>query len=132
MILAGHFICGVEIKIMPSTPAKTTQLKRRRGTAASHATFTGALGEFTFDTTNKTVRVHDGRQVGGFILLRLNVDGSLSIGQTKISADGSQLTFGDDANVQIVNGELLCWDETVENWRPFGCSNGQPIFGAPI
>lgn len=41
------------------------QLQLRRGTATEHNTFTGANGEVTVDTTNKTLRVHDGSTVGG-------------------------------------------------------------------
>ncbi|CAJ3073917.1 Uncharacterised protein [Burkholderia pseudomallei] len=37
----------------------------RRGTAAQHATFVGEPGEVTVDTTNKTLRVHDGTTPGG-------------------------------------------------------------------
>lgn len=42
----------------------------RRGTAAQHETFIGAEGEITMDTTNKTLRVHDGVTPGGTILAR--------------------------------------------------------------
>ena len=41
------------------------QLQLRKGTAEEHSTFTGANGEVTVDTTNKTLRVHDGTTVGG-------------------------------------------------------------------
>ena len=41
------------------------QLQLRKGTATEHNTFTGADGEVTVDTTNKTLRVHDGSTVGG-------------------------------------------------------------------
>ena len=41
------------------------QIQIRRGTAAEHDNFTGAIGEVTMDTTNKTLRVHDGVTVGG-------------------------------------------------------------------
>ena len=44
------------------------QLQLRKGTDAEHATFTGANGEVTVDTTNKTLRVHDGSTVGGIRL----------------------------------------------------------------
>lgn len=43
----------------------TTALKLRRGTTAQHASFTGAAGEVTVDTTKKTVVVHDGSTAGG-------------------------------------------------------------------
>ena len=41
------------------------QLQLRKGTATEHDNFTGANGEVTVDTTNKTLRVHDGTTVGG-------------------------------------------------------------------
>lgn len=44
------------------------QLQLRRGTATEHNSFTGANGEVTVDTTNKTLRVHDGSTVGGIRL----------------------------------------------------------------
>ena len=44
------------------------QLQLRKGTATEHNTFTGANGEVTVDTTNKTLRVHDGSTVGGTML----------------------------------------------------------------
>ena len=47
------------------------QLKLRSGTATEHNNFTGANGEVTVDTTNKTLRVHDGSTVGGTILATL-------------------------------------------------------------
>src|SRR6218665_2942325 len=43
----------------------TTAIERRRGTAAEHATFTGVLGEFTYDTTDKRIVAHDGVTAGG-------------------------------------------------------------------
>jgi hypothetical protein len=43
--------------------SRTIQL--RRGTAAEHENFIGKVGEVTMDTTNKTLRVHDGKTVGG-------------------------------------------------------------------
>ena len=47
------------------------QLQLRKGTATEHNTFTGANGEVTVDTTNKTLRVHDGSTVGGTRLASL-------------------------------------------------------------
>ena len=48
------------------------QIKFRRGSAAEHAEFTGAIGEVTMDTTNNTLRVHDGKTVGGTVLAKQN------------------------------------------------------------
>jgi hypothetical protein len=43
----------------------STQVQYRRGTATENNSFTGALAEITVDTTNKTIRVHDGATAGG-------------------------------------------------------------------
>tara|TARA_B100001094_G_scaffold332921_1_gene407331 strand:+ start:3744 stop:8486 length:4743 start_codon:yes stop_codon:yes gene_type:complete len=42
-----------------------TTLQFRRGTNAQNNSFTGAAGEITFDTTNKTLRIHDASTAGG-------------------------------------------------------------------
>ena len=47
------------------------QIQLRQGTTTEHNTFTGAVGEVTVDTTNKTLRVHDGSTVGGTSLATL-------------------------------------------------------------
>lgn len=46
-----------------------TQVQYRRGTAAQNASFTGAAGELTIDTTNNIILVQDGSTVGGFPLV---------------------------------------------------------------
>jgi hypothetical protein len=43
-----------------------TVVQRRRGTAAQHATFTGAAGEITIKTDTKELVVHDGSTPGGW------------------------------------------------------------------
>lgn len=48
--------------------AFATQVKRRRGTQEQNDAFTGAEGEIVVDLTNMTLRVHDGRTQGGFVV----------------------------------------------------------------
>ena len=48
----------------------STQIQRRRGTTVEHASFTGAVGELTVDTTLNTVRVHDGVTAAGHRLAK--------------------------------------------------------------
>ena len=43
-----------------------TQVQMRRGTSLENDEFTGAEGEITIDTTNDTIRVHDGIKKGGY------------------------------------------------------------------
>jgi hypothetical protein len=57
----------------------TKQVQRRRGTTAQHTGFTGAEGEITVNTTNKSAVVHDGATAGGVEAARadlVNVDGA--------------------------------------------------------
>jgi len=82
--------------------AKLLQL--RRGTTTQHASFTGAEGELTIDTTKDTAVIHDGSTQAGRPLLRedmanlpagtidnADVNASAAIAGTKISPDfGSQ------------------------------------------
>jgi hypothetical protein len=63
----------------------TTAIKRRRGTTAQHATFTGLEGELTVDTTKDTVVVHDGATAGGFPLAR---ESGSAISATTLAASG--------------------------------------------
>lgn len=45
-------------------------LQIRRGTTQQNDNFTGMPGEITFDTDEKTLRVHDGATLGGFKIAR--------------------------------------------------------------
>ena len=51
-----------------------SRIKFRRGTTTEHATFTGAEGEITVNTTKDTLVVHDGATAGGFEILRADLD----------------------------------------------------------
>ena len=42
-----------------------TQVQFRRGTTSQNNAFTGAIGEITYDTEVKTLRLHDGSSAGG-------------------------------------------------------------------
>ena len=62
----------------------STQVQYRRGTAAQNNSFIGALAEITVDTTNGTLRVHNGIAAGGSNIATVDyVDNSIS----SLSAD---------------------------------------------
>ena len=44
------------------------RLQLRKGTTAQNTAFTGAIGELTYDTEKKQLRVHDGSTVGGKVV----------------------------------------------------------------
>lgn len=48
------------------------EVKLRRGTSTDHASFTGAVGEVTVDTTIKTLKVHDGTTVSGIRIAKFS------------------------------------------------------------
>ena len=69
------------------------QIQIRRGTAAEHENFTGAVGEITMDTTNKTIRVHDGQTPGGTALAKQS-DISQIAGKMPDYSSGTVITLG--------------------------------------
>lgn len=88
------------------------RIQLRRGTSTEHNTFTGANGEVTVDTTNKTLRVHDGTTVGGTALARTN--------QLPVSA--SQVTAG---LIEIATTtEAAAGTDTTRAITPFNLSYG--------
>ena len=75
----------------------------RRGTTAQNNSFTGAAGEVSVNTTNNSIRVHDGSTAGGHELMLAsvaNISGNVPIGNVSgtISAsamdDGSSIDGG--------------------------------------
>ena len=78
-------------------------VQRRRGTTVQHASFVGAAGEITVDTTKNTVVVHNGSTTGGFPLVK----------EATLSASGGAATIGFNptgtiasTNVQAAIAEL--------------------------
>ena len=95
-------------------------LKLRRGTTTQHASFTGAEGEVTIDTTKDTAVVHDGSQAGGKPLAKEDMSnvssatiagrlGTDSIAVEKIAAG----TLPTDVNINstnIIDGSITSTD----------------------
>jgi len=53
----------------------------RRGTAAQNNAFTGAAGELSVNTTNNSIRVHDGSTAGGHEVMKAdatNISGNIA------------------------------------------------------
>ena len=71
------------------------EVKLRRGTDTEHSSFTGAEGEVTVDTTNDTLRVHDGSTAGGVRLAKHSELSGAGAGGTVTSVgSGTGLTGG--------------------------------------
>lgn len=99
------------------------QVQFRRGTTAEYATFTGAVGEITVDTTAVTARVHDGSTVGGFPLAHAGANTDITsviLDQTGLEVKGGSVntltikpneTLGSDRTLNIVVNDA---DRTID------------------
>ncbi len=87
------------------------QLQLRKGTATEHNTFTGAVGEVTVDTTNKTLRVHDGTTVGGTMLA--TVQGAVVLNNTLTSTSTTQALTA--AQGKVLNDKMFGVDQSWQN-----------------
>ncbi len=86
------------------------QVQLRRGTASQNNSFTGVEGEITVDTTNQTVRVHDGSTAGGHALSPLT-DGdkgdiTVSSGGATWNIDASAVGTTEIANDAVTTDKL--------------------------
>ena len=124
------------------------QLQLRKGTEAEHNTFTGANGEVTVDTTNKTLRVHDGSTVGGTRLATLtgglvpatqlpaattSVQGAVILNNTLTSTSTTQALTA--AQGKALSGTMFGVNQTTQNMTSsrrinttYTNSTGRPIF----
>lgn len=78
------------------------QVQLRRGTSAENDQFTGAEGEITVDTTNDSLRIHDGLKKGGYPLMKGNspITGAT---YTKITYDSKGLVVsGEDLDAEDI------------------------------
>jgi hypothetical protein len=73
----------------------STQVQYRRGSGAQNNSFVGALAEITVDTTNGTLRVHDGITAGGSNIATVSyVDNAIgSLSANSISDGTSSVTI---------------------------------------
>ncbi len=88
----------------------TKQVQRRRGTATQHTSFTGAEGETSVNTTNKSVHVHDGATAGGIEAARADLvnvsDASLNAALTGNTVPSLTITTA-DINGGTVDGTVI-------------------------
>lgn len=78
-----------------------TQVQFRRGTTAQNNSFIGAAGEISVNTSNNTIRVHDGVTAGGYELARR---GNVSVLTTGTSAELAAIISDETGSGVLVFG----------------------------
>lgn len=112
------------------------QIQLRSGTATEHNTFTGAVGEVTVDTTNKTLRVHDGSTVGGIRLATItgglvpsaqlpaattSTQGAVILSNTVTSTDATQALTAQQG--KVLNDQAFGIGQTWQDATAFRAKN---------
>ena len=86
----------------------TRILQVRRGTTAQNDSFTGLSGEITFDTTLKTLRVHDGTTLGGIALARKDEINTFDINSVSATFWTTLFsTYQSNTNIRSESSNLL-------------------------
>ncbi len=111
------------------------QIQLRRGTTAQHENFTGAIGEVTFDTDKKTLRVHDGQTIGGIEVGKINEE-LLNIDKDAIMEYGqpdyfNSIEITNEINATTQNNPytisknciLICYSEMTAHLRVFNTNS---------
>lgn len=99
--MAVFFFLNFNNRIKGFNMARVLQI--RRGSAAQNDNFTGLVGEITFDTDAKTIRVHDGETLSGFPLARADESSSSggSFDITSVPAETWQEIFANFAPTSL-------------------------------
>jgi hypothetical protein len=90
-----------------------TQVQFRRGTTTQNNAFTGAIGEITYDTEVKTLRLHDGSTAGGGSVVTINAGTQTLTNKTLSSNSVWQGTAvglaygGTNANITAAAGAVV-------------------------
>jgi hypothetical protein len=90
-----------------------TQVQFRRGTTTQNNAFTGAVGEITYDTEVKTLRLHDGSTAGGGSVVTINAGAQTLTNKTMSTNSVWQGTAvglaygGTNANITAAAGAVV-------------------------
>jgi hypothetical protein len=91
-----------------------TQVQFRRGSTAQNNSFTGAAGELSINTSNSTIRVHDGSTAGGSELATVASTSSATnlttgtLNSARLPASGvAAATYGNATNIPSITVDAL-------------------------
>lgn len=91
-----------------------TQIQLRRGTTAQNNSFTGAAGELSVNTSNSTIRVHDGSTAGGTELATVSYASNVTnfstgtLNSARLPNSGvAAATYGNATNIPSITVDAL-------------------------
>ena len=91
-----------------------TQVQFRRGTTAQNNSFTGAAGELSVNTSNTTIRVHDGSTAGGAELATVTSASNATnlttgtLNSARLPTSGvAAATYGNATNIPSITVDAL-------------------------
>lgn len=91
-----------------------TQVQLRRGTTAQNNSFTGAAGELSVNTSNSTIRVHDGSTAGGTELATVSYASNVTnfstgtLNSARLPNSGvAAATYGNATNIPSITVDAL-------------------------
>jgi hypothetical protein len=91
-----------------------TQIQLRRGTSTQNNSFTGAAGELSVNTSNNTIRVHDGSTAGGTELATVSYASNVTnfstgtLSTARLPSSGvSAATYGNATNIPSITVDAL-------------------------
>jgi len=97
-----------------------TQVQFRRGTSAQNDTFTGASGELSVDTDNKTIRIHDGTTQGGFAVAKRDLSNISNVGIITATDFNSTSDETLKTNIKVIEDpieKVLQLNGVTFNWK---------------
>lgn len=84
-----------------------TEVQFRRGNTGQNNSFTGAAGELSVNTTNNSLRVHDGSTAGGFEVAKADLSNTTGLGTVSASNVGIGTTIVISSGFQLRNIQSL-------------------------
>jgi hypothetical protein len=91
-----------------------TQIQLRRGTTTQNNSFTGAAGELSVNTSNNTIRVHDGSTAGGTELATVSYASNVTnfstgtLNSARLPNSGvAAATYGNATNIPSITVDAL-------------------------
>ena len=78
------------------------ELTLRKGTSSDHSTFTGAVGELTYNITEGRIVTHDGSTIGGIPMAKKSEVDAIDVGVTSFNGSKGAITYS--APVTSVDG----------------------------